>query len=140
MAPRARAIFETVLYARDLPVTAEFYTRTLGLELLSRNELMAVLRCGPGVLLIFDPEKSGLPGRAVPSHGTSGPGHVAFAARDEELPLWRERLRATGVEIEQEVEWEEGGISLYFRDPAGNSVELAPPTLWGGGWRFPKAE
>ncbi|MDQ3546548.1 MAG: glyoxalase/bleomycin resistance/extradiol dioxygenase family protein, partial [Verrucomicrobiota bacterium] len=43
---------------------------------------------------------------------------------------WRERLQEAGVAIESEVEWPEGGRSLYFRDPAGNSVELAPPTLW----------
>jgi hypothetical protein len=36
------------------------------------------------------------------------------------------------VEIEREVDWDEGGTSLYVRDPAGNSVELAPPTIWGG--------
>ena len=35
-----------------------------------------------------------------------------------------------------EVPWPEGGRSIYFRDPAGNSLELAPPTLWGGGWDF----
>ncbi len=34
-----------------------------------------------------------------------------------------------------EVNWDQGGTSLYFRDPAGNSIELAPPTLWGG-WEF----
>ena len=32
--------------------------------------------------------------------------------------------------------WDEGGRSIYFRDPAGNVVELAPPTLWSGGWEF----
>jgi catechol 2,3-dioxygenase-like lactoylglutathione lyase family enzyme len=35
-----------------------------------------------------------------------------------------------------EVEWPRGGRSLYFRDPAGNSVELVTPGPWGlpGGW------
>jgi catechol 2,3-dioxygenase-like lactoylglutathione lyase family enzyme len=135
--PHARAVFETVIYGPDLPAMAAFYTRALGLELLSRSELVVVLRCGPGVLLIFDPARSRPPGRPVPSHGAEGAGHVAFAARPEELPAWRDRLREAGVEIEQEVEWDAGGTSIYFRDPAGNSVELAPPTLWGGGWTFP---
>lgn len=137
MLPHARAVFETVIYGPDLPAMAAFYTRALGLELLSRSELVVVLRCGPGVLLIFDPARSRPPGRPVPSHGAEGAGHVAFAARPEELPAWRDRLREAGVEIEQEVEWDAGGTSIYFRDPAGNSVELAPPTLWGGGWTFP---
>jgi len=93
-------------------------------------------RCGGGVLLIFDPRKSAAPGREVPSHGTSGIGHLAFAAKPQDLPAWREQLRQAGVTIESEVEWKEGGRSIYFRDTAGNIVELAPPTLWGGGWRF----
>ena len=38
--------------------------------------------------------------------------------------------------IEKEVEWPKGGRSLYFRDPAGNSVELVTPGVWGlpSGW------
>ncbi len=36
-----------------------------------------------------------------------------------------------GVEIEKEVEWPKGGTSLYFRDPAGSSVELVTRGLWG---------
>ena len=33
--------------------------------------------------------------------------------------------------IEQEVDWPRGGRSFYFRDPAGNSLELATPRIWG---------
>jgi catechol 2,3-dioxygenase-like lactoylglutathione lyase family enzyme len=43
-------------------------------------------------------------------------------------------LLAAGVPIEAEIDWKQGGRSLYFRDPAGNSIEFAPLTLWGGGW------
>ena len=62
--------------------------------------------------------------------------HVAFAVKPEDLAAWREQLRQAAIPIEREVEWEEGGHSIYFRDPAGNVVELAPPTIWGGGWKF----
>ena len=34
------------------------------------------------------------------------------------------------IPIESEVVWPRGR-SLYFRDPEGNSVELAIPALWG---------
>lgn len=129
-------IFETVLYALDLRAAEQFYRDVIGLETISHSELSVSFRCGDGVLLVFDPRKSGAPDRGVPSHGTSGAGHVAFAAKHEELQSWKQRLRDAGVPIETEVEWEQGGRSIYFRDPAGNSVELAPPTLWGGGWRF----
>jgi catechol 2,3-dioxygenase-like lactoylglutathione lyase family enzyme len=129
-------IFETVLYALDLRAAEQFYRDVIGLEMISHSELCVSFRCGGGVLLVFDPRKSGAPRRDVPSHGTSGAGHVAFAAKHEEFQSWKQRLRDAGVPIEAEVEWEEGGRSIYFRDPAGNSVELAPPTIWGGGWRF----
>ena len=129
-------IFETVLYAEDLAAAERFYHEALGLELIERGNLAAVFRCCGGVLLIFDPRKSAAPGRDVPAHGTSGAGHVAFAAKPEELESWREQLRQAGISIEREVDWPEGGRSIYFRDPAGNVVELAPPTIWGGGWKF----
>jgi len=133
---RPGRIFETVLYAEDLTAAERFYQEAVGLEVIRRCDLFVVFRCGGGVLLIFDPHKSGVPGREVPSHGTSGAGHVAFGARPEDLPAWREQLRQAGVPIEREVDWGGGSISIYFRDPAGNVVELAPPTLWGGGWEF----
>ena len=133
---RANGIFETVLYAEDLAAAERFYRETLGLEVIERHDLLVALRCGGGVLLLFDPRKSSVPGREVPSHGTHGQAHIAFAAKPEDLPAWREQLRLAKVPIEREVEWKEGGRSIYFRDPAGNSVELAPPTLWGGGWKF----
>jgi hypothetical protein len=52
------------------------------------------------------------------------------AAAPARLLLW-----PNGQEIEREVDWDEGGRSIYLRDP-GNVVELAPPTLWSRGWEF----
>jgi catechol 2,3-dioxygenase-like lactoylglutathione lyase family enzyme len=42
-----------------------------------------------------------------------------------------ERLTAAGVAIESEVRWPKGGRSIYFRDPAGNSLECAEAKIWG---------
>ena|ERR1051326_8992879 len=136
MSPPPTRIFETVLYAEDLAAAEQCYDGVLGLERLGCSALVVSLRCGAGVLLIFDPRKSGVTDRDVPSHGTHGVGHVAFAAKPQDLPAWREQLQQAGVPIEKEIDWEEGGRSIYFRDPAGNVVELAPPTMWGGGWDF----
>jgi catechol 2,3-dioxygenase-like lactoylglutathione lyase family enzyme len=56
---------------------------------------------------------------------------VAFGVRESELPAWETWLGEHGVAIEQTIDWPDGGRSLYFRDPAGNSLELATPRIWG---------
>jgi hypothetical protein len=47
------------------------------------------------------------------------------------LEIWRARFAERGIVVEADVQWPGGGRSLYVRDPAGNSVELAAATLWG---------
>jgi catechol 2,3-dioxygenase-like lactoylglutathione lyase family enzyme len=108
-------IFETVLYAEDLAAAERFYHEALGLEVRGRNNLRVVFRCGGGVLLIFDPRQSAARDRSVPSHGTTGVGHIAFAAKPEGLDAWREQLRQAGVPIEREIDWDDGGHSIFSR-------------------------
>jgi len=79
---------------------------------------------------VFNPDRTRQRTGDVPTHGAYGPGHIAFAVDEADLPAWRERLCRHGVTIEQEITWPGGGRSIYFRDPAGNSVELATPQLW----------
>ncbi|UYV13674.1 MAG: VOC family protein [Phycisphaera sp.] len=127
-------LLETILYTPDPVAAARFYAEVLGLRLLEEpSERMAVLRVDEAsVLLLFEPNWSGRPGRDVPSHGATGPGHVAFLVDD--LDAWPARLAQHGVEIEKEVTWPEGffraGRSIYFRDPAGNSVEVMDADIW----------
>jgi len=134
-----QGVLETCLYATDLDAAERFYSEVLGLEVIARVEGRHVFyRCGSGVFLVFNPEhtareQSRVGGSPVPLHGARGAGHVAFAVAEEELPAWRGRLERLGVEVESEVEWPRGGRSLYLRDPAGNSVELAPRRIWGAG-------
>jgi predicted ester cyclase/catechol 2,3-dioxygenase-like lactoylglutathione lyase family enzyme len=126
-------VFEVALYAADLDAMAEFYTRVLGLEVITRfGDRGFALRCGGTALLVFNPARTREDDESVPKHGATGAGHIAFLATAEDLPRWREHLEACHVAIEREVTWPAGGTSIYVRDPAGNSVELAPPTLWGG--------
>jgi catechol 2,3-dioxygenase-like lactoylglutathione lyase family enzyme len=122
-------VYETVLYAEDLDVVTAFYRDALRLRLVdSVDGLLASFRLAEGsMLLIFDPRSSSISDRPAPSHGIAGPGHVAFSVNGADLGSWRTRLLDHGVAIERE-STEPG--QLYFRDPAGNSVELVGGELW----------
>lgn len=133
---KAGPVLETVLYANDLKAAEEFYSSLLGLETVSRKEGRQVFfRCGDSMLLIFDPcatsvspAKDQLP---VPVHGANGSGHLCFGATGDEIVAWIEKLTEAGIEIESDFVWPQGGRSIYFRDPAGNSIEFAEPVIWG---------
>ncbi|MDB5550581.1 MAG: bleomycin resistance protein [Rhizobium sp.] len=131
MAKAPAQILESSLYASDLDAAERFYGDVLGLEKITRAENRHVFfKCGPGVLLIFNPAETiiQLP---LPRHGANGPGHLCFKADAAELDGWRDRLIAAGVEIESDMLWPQGGRSIYFRDPAGNSLEFAEARIWG---------
>jgi catechol 2,3-dioxygenase-like lactoylglutathione lyase family enzyme len=132
---RVRRVLETCLYAADLKAAEAFYRDVLGLEVYARAPGRHVFfRAGPGAMfLVFNAEATEVedPRLGVGTHGARGPGHVCFAAAESELDRWREWLEGRGVAIEREVRWPGGARSLYFRDPAGNSLELVSPRLWG---------
>lgn len=134
---RVTGVLETCLYASDLPAAERFYSDVLGLAVFAREPGRHVfLRCGDAMLLVFDPVRTmevaaTVGGVPVPRHGAVGAGHVCFRVPERELAAWRERLAAAGVAVEAELHWPRGGTSLYVRDPAGNSVELAPARMWG---------
>jgi catechol 2,3-dioxygenase-like lactoylglutathione lyase family enzyme len=128
---RILSVYETVLYTPDPRAAAEFYSDALGLEQLEDpDDLSAVFRLPAGhVLLLFNPRLSSQPGRPVPSHGSAGPGHIAFAIEGGAYEDAVARLREKEIEIEREIDWGRGR-SVYFRDPAGNSVELVDGDIW----------
>jgi catechol 2,3-dioxygenase-like lactoylglutathione lyase family enzyme len=127
------ALLEAAVYGPDLDALERFYTEVMGLPVILRADgRLVALRAGHATLLLFDPAVTREAGGMVPAHGGSGAGHVAFVIEDEACDAWRRRLAEHAVAVEKEVAWPEGGVSLYVRDPAGNSVELAPPRIWGG--------
>lgn len=131
---RAEAILETVIYADDPQACAAFYIRVFGLtELRAVPGRFAFLRCGAQMLLIFAPGPSSDPGqqRGIPAHGATGAGHLCFRAADAaDLDRWRQHFAALSVPVEHHHTWPGGGQSLYVRDPAGNSVEVAEARIW----------
>ena len=133
---KAVQVLETCLYVNDLVRAERFYADVLGLEFVSRQEGRHVFfRCGQAMVLLFNPLASRVEnshdGLQIPTHGAVGPGHVAFAASTADLPAWIAHLEAHSTPIERTIDWPGGGRSLYFRDPAGNSLELATPQIWG---------
>jgi catechol 2,3-dioxygenase-like lactoylglutathione lyase family enzyme len=131
---KVRRILETALYCADLARTAAFYERLLDATPMLSGDRLVALDAGEGtVLLLFQRGNSSAletAGGLVPGHDGAGPVHVAFAIGASELPQWERRLVDLGIQIESRVTWERGGISVYFRDPDGRSVELATPGIW----------
>lgn len=125
-------ILETCLYVDDLARAERFYTDVLGLKLESGQDGRHVFfHCGDRMLLLFNPLVSREPSDQFPSHGSFGPGHLAFGVREGDLAAWTAWFERHGVAIEKVIDWPRGGRSLYFRDPAGNCLELATPKIWG---------
>jgi catechol 2,3-dioxygenase-like lactoylglutathione lyase family enzyme len=130
-------ILESALYVTDLGKAEAFYGDVLDLALVGKVEGRHVFfRCGEGILLIFNAEATEAPPAPdaklpVPPHGARGPGHLCFSATAEEIDRWKAALAAKGIAIEADFEWPQGGRSIYFRDPSGNSLEFAEPRIWG---------
>ncbi|WP_187969741.1 VOC family protein [Aquibium microcysteis] len=131
------SILESALYVADLDAAEAFYAEVLGLERIAKVDGRHVFfRCGPGVLLLFQPEATVIPPAPdarlpVPPHGARGRGHLCFSASAGEIDGWKAHLLARGIAVEADFEWPQGGRSIYFRDPSGNSLEFAEPRIWG---------
>ncbi len=135
MSVPVEGILETAIYVDDLDKAETFYGGLLGLEKIGRAGNRHVFyRCGPGILLIFNPaETVKPPGNSalpVPPHGTTGKGHVCFRLAADNLDAMEKQLVSAGVAIEADFFWPNGARSIYFRDPAGNSLECAASALW----------
>lgn len=138
--PDLLGTLETALYADDLDAARAFWGDIIGLSEVvhvpGRHVFFrTALQPLPQMLLIFQPDATARPPGPqarlpVPPHGAQGPGHVCLAVAPDALDGWRAYLEAQDIGIEADFEWPNGARSLYFRDPAGNSVELADPSIW----------
>lgn len=128
-------VLETVLYhdAGGREAVARFYGELLGLRAVAAWEDGVAFRVGGGVLLLFDRERLAERPGPIADHGTSGPGHACLQAGSGDYGRWREDLVAAGVEIVHDQDWGGGRRSFYFKDPAGNLLEIAGCDLWPPG-------
>ncbi len=134
---RPTRIAETVLYVDDLDRSVGFYTGLFGAPVLRRDERFCALGIAEEqVLLLFvrgvSKNPSHVEGGMIPAHDGSGPLHVAFGIKEDELVNWEHMLEQQGIPLESRVRWPGGVISLYFRDPDRHMVELVTPGLWRG--------
>ena len=138
ISPALSGVLETAIYAEDLDGARAFYGGILGLEEVTATEGRHVFfRCGKTMVLVFNPNETikqpfegGLP---IPPHGSTGPVHICFSAPKGAIETWTAHLQENNIAIETEFTWPNGARSVYFRDPAGNSLEFAEPKLWGYG-------
>ena len=131
-----KGIAETCMYATNLEETECFYREVLDFEVVMKEENRHVFfKCGDDMLLLFNPEHTGnkqtdVDGSKIPLHGAMGAVHIAFSVEPNTFNTLKEHLLAHGISIESEVKWPNHSLSLYFRDPAGNSLEVVTENMW----------
>lgn len=129
-------IAETCIYATNLDETEQFYEEVLGFEVIMKEENRHVFfKCGDDMLLLFNPDhtrnkQTDVDGNPVPLHGARGSVHVAFSVEPASFEDVKNQLKENDITIESEISWPNQSRSFYFRDPAGNSLEVITSDMW----------
>lgn len=129
MPPKSEGLLESSLYVSDVATAARFYERIFGFKVITEfGERGCALQAGERqVLLLF---KKGGSLQIQSPHDGDGELHVAFAIPASELNEWEKWLEQNDIAIEEKTTWEQGGQSVYFRDPDRHLVEIATPGVW----------
>lgn len=133
--PQVDGILETCLYCDDIPRARAFYEGVFGFTAMVVEERIVAMDAGKGhVLILFKRGGTTKPvpvaGSFIPPHDGDGPQHFALAIAAGAYDGWKRWLEEQGIAIESEVDWPQGGRSLYFCDPEGHLGELATPGIW----------
>lgn len=114
-----------VLTVRDLEATVEFYTRALGMEVVTFGEGRTALRFGSQKINLHAVGREFSPRAEV---ATPGSGDLCFLTR-EPMEQVVAHLTACGVEIEEGPGRRTGAVhaleSVYLRDPDRNLIEIS---------------
>lgn len=137
--PAVLGTLESALYVDDLEAAKPFWRDIIGMTMVSeapgRHAFFRVSETSSQMLLIFRAEATEIPPPPdakfpAPPHGARGPGHYCLAVPGDQIEAWKQYLIARNIEIEADFHWSSGIRSIYFRDPAGNSIEISEPGLW----------
>jgi catechol-2,3-dioxygenase len=127
-------IVETCIYSSDLGSMKRFYAGVLGMPIVQEEEgKLVFLNAGKSMLLIFNPNRTSIDNNSLPTHGAATPPasvHFTMEIQEGDYSDWKELLVKNEIAIEKEVDWKGAARSLYFRDPAGNLVEMITPGEW----------
>jgi catechol-2,3-dioxygenase len=127
-------VIETCIYSSDLESMKKFYVDILGLlPIEEERDKLIFLKAGKSMLLVFNPARTSVHNNSLPTHGAMSPPssiHFAMEIKEQDYQEWKKLLSKNSISIEKEVDWKNNTKSLYFRDPAGNLIELITP----GGW------
>lgn len=107
------------LYYKDLPAATDFYTKTLGLELITEYDNASILRVATHSYIILVDAAKGM-------HTAEEPKTVALAFLTRQLADWYEHLKAENVPIKYTYKPKEGGPHDGFVaiDPEGYLLEF----------------
>jgi catechol 2,3-dioxygenase-like lactoylglutathione lyase family enzyme len=106
----------TILYCAAYEETVRFYRDFLKLKLVTEKDWLVEFRLSDDAFLsVADAERTSIP---------SGRGHgLTLSWQIDDVRAARYRLEAMGIETSP-VAWRLGAWTIFFRDPAGNRIEL----------------
>ncbi|MFC5144762.1 VOC family protein [Streptomyces aureoversilis] len=120
----------TIVHARDNRESAEFFAGLLGLEITAEWGPFIAVDLSNGVTLDF---------ATIPADRIA-PQHYAFLISEEEFDAAYAQISQRGIEHYADprrqqpgtINHNDGGLGVYFMDPAGHAMELI--TVPYGGW------
>jgi catechol 2,3-dioxygenase-like lactoylglutathione lyase family enzyme len=122
---RIERIDHIVLTVRDLGKTCEFYSRVLGMEVITFRDGRKALRFGGQKINLQDAKREFEP---RPEHPTPGSADICLIA-DVELEEVIDHLRSLAIPVVEGPVQRAGAKgpidSVYIRDPDGNLVEIS---------------
>lgn len=129
MRPEITGVLEVCLYVDDVERSVRFYEHLFGFSRVANlQDRGYAMHAAPRQLLLLFQKGASL--KFDVPHDGEGQLHLAFAIPTSQLAGWRSWLEQNAIPVELEKTWNQGGRSLYFRDPDHHLIELATPGTW----------